>query len=261
MNKKSITLNNNSNSIKVNKTNVNINYTSIIPNKRYKKNSKLDEIKKNQKLLNGRILKNLTNITDLTEIPNNHYNSINQEKYNLIKSPIEGNIIMKPLNLKGMLNESKNLYTYKCLTMRGEQSKNKILTSMKDELSKTGNNKIKMQIKDDKCSINIINKVSPNKNLNNNNAVFETTPFRIKEILLTQLPRYNIIINQKISKNNFFVFHCLKGVLKAIIELSRIKGTNYIYVHIKSLSGSQRDFLQLKRDILTIIRNFITISI
>ena len=256
MNKNSITLNNNSDSLKINKTNIDINYTTIIPNKRYIKNSKLEQIKQNQKLLNSKILNHLTNNADIAEIPINHYNSLNQEKYNLIKSPVDSNTRMKPLNLKGTFKENKNLYTCKCLTMRGEQSKNKILTSINDELSQNGNTEIKKQKKDDKYTINIINKVSPNKNLNNNNEIFETTPFKIKDILLTQLPRYNITINQKISKNNFFVFHCLKGVLKVIVELSQIKGSNYIYVHIKSLNGSQKDFLHLKRQILAIIRNY-----
>ena len=168
---------------------------------------------------------------------------------------------MKPLNLKGIINESKNACVYKSLTMRGEQNNNKILTSIKDELAKSGNNKNKIQYKKDNSIIHIINKVSPNKNAINNDAIFEVTPFKIKHILLTQLPKYNININQKSSKNNYFVFHCLKGLVKIIIELLQIKGNERIFVQMKCFSGSQKEFLFIRKQILGIINNYKNINI
>ena len=257
INKKTITLvNNNSNSIIINKTNTNI---TNIPNNRYKVNKKIEQIKQNKKLLNYKYIKNISNNSYITENQIINYNQLNQEKNNFKKSPL--NMKMKPLNLKGIINESKNTCVYKSLTMRGEQNNNKILTSIKDELAKSGNNKNKIQYKKDNSIIHIINKVSPNKNAINNDAIFEVTPFKIKHILLTQLPKYNININQKSSKNNYFVFHCLKGLVKIIIELLQIKGNERIFVQMKCFSGSQKEFLFIRKQILGIINNYKNINI
>ena len=106
-----------------------------------------------------------------------------------------------------------------------------------------------------------LNKLSPNKNIINYDALFEITPFKIKDILLTQLPRYNININQKSSENNYFVFHCLKGLIKIIIELYQIKGNNYIFVQMKCFSGNQKDFLNIRKQILGIINHFKSIDL
>ena len=140
--------------------------------------------------------------------------------------------------------------------MRGEQAKNKIIMSMKHELIKRGNNINKIKNRDENISIHIINKVSPNKNIINNDAVFEMNPIKIKNILLTQLPKYNITISRKSSKNNYFIFHCLKGLVKLIIELLKIKRNNSIFVQIKYFSGNQKEFLYLRKQILGIIHNF-----
>ena len=261
LNSKGITFTDNSNSTIIKKVNANNILNNNIPNQKIKVNSKIQQIKQNKKFLNSKFLKNITNNSYLTEMPFSHYNFLNQERNSSKKSPVNANIKMKPLNLKGIINESKNSYTYKCLTMRGEQPKNKILISIKDELSKNENNNNKNQTKDGKCSINLITRVSPNKNMINNDAIFDLTPFKIRDILLKQLPKYNIIINQKISKNNYFVFHCIRGLLKIIIELSQIKGTNFIFVHMKFFSGNQKDFFKLRNQILGIIHNYQNISL
>ena len=253
-----ITINNNSNSI-INKTNTSV-CNNINKKNKCEMNSKIEKIKQNKNLINKIFYKNISNNSYITEIPISRYNILNQEKNNSKKSPDFKNdkIKMKPLNLKGILNE--NSYIYKSLTIRGEQEKNKIIFSMKDELSKGGNTK-KIPYKDEKNPMYIINKLSPNKNIINYDALFEITPFKIKDILLTQLPRYNININQKSSENNYFVFHCLKGLIKIIIELYQIKGNNYIFVQMKCFSGNQKDFLNIRKQILGIINHFKSIDL
>ena len=139
--------------------------------------------------------------------------------------------------------------------MRGEQEKNKILFTKRDELSKSGNNK-NIKKKDDKNLLYIINKVSPNKNFINNDAIFELTPLKIKDILMNYLPKYNININHTSSKNNYFVFQCLKGSVKIIIELLQIKeNNNLIFIRMKCFSGNQKEYLIIRKQILGIINN------
>ena len=241
INKKIITLNNNSNSILINKTNTKINPKNFYHNNKCKINPKIEQIKKNRKLLNKNFYKNATSNSDMAEIP--------ASKYNTKKSPLK----IKPLNLKGIIIDNKNSYICKSSTMRGEQAKNKIVNSMKDKLSKSGNNPKKIDYKDEK---NKINKISPNTITIYKDAIFEINPLKIKDILLAQLPTYNISINQKSSKDNYFVFHCLKGLINIIIELSQITGNNYIFVQIKCLSGNQKEFDNIRRQILGIIRDF-----
>ena len=253
-NKKAITVNNNSNSVLINNANNTI--INNNQNKKFKLNPKLEQMKQNKKLINTKILKNISNYSYHTEVPIIHYNLSHQDKNNSQKSPPSTNIKMKPLNLKGLINESKNSYVCKSLTMRGEQAKNKIIMSMKHELIKRGNNINKIKNRDENISIHIINKVSPNKNIINNDAVFEMNPIKIKNILLTQLPKYNITISRKSSKNNYFIFHCLKGLVKLIIELLKIKRNNSIFVQIKYFSGNQKEFLYIRKQILGIIHNF-----
>ena len=246
--RKSIGISNNSNSIIVNKINLNTNYN-------FKKNSKVEQIKKNQKLVNCRYLKSISNNLYNTEILTSNYSLLNQGKYSYKKSI--GNIQMKPLNLKGLMNDNVNFYTYRTLTMRGEQNNNKFLIGMKDELSKSGNNnKNKIQNKDEIIDIHDINKISPSKNIISKDTTFNLSPFEIKNILMNQLPKYNISIIQKISKTNFFVFHCSKGLNKIIIELFQIKGNNNIFVQIKFVSGNHKEFAAIRKQIITTISNF-----
>ena len=73
---------------------------------------------------------------------------------------------------------------------------------------------------------------------------------------MNQLPKYNISIIQKISKTNFFVFHCSKGLNKIIIELFQIKGNNNIFVQIKFISGNHKEFAAIRKQIITTISNF-----
>ena len=253
--KKVITANNNSNSILINKTNNTI--INNNQNKKFKLNPKLDQIKQNKKLINTKLLKNISNYSYHTEVPIIHYNLSHQDKKNNSKkSPQSSNIKMKPLNLKGIISENKNSCECKSLTMRGEQPKSKIIMSMKHELIKRENNNNKIKNKDGNSSIHIINKVSPDKNIINSDAVFEMNPIKIQNILLTILPKYNITISRKSSKKNYFVFHCLKGLVKIIIELLQIKRNNSIFVQIKYFSGNQKEFLYLRKQILGIIHNF-----
>ena len=250
-NKKSVNLNNNSNSIIINKTNININNA----NKKYKTNSKIEQIKQSQNLLNTKN-KNFSNNSYITEIPNINFTLINQDKNNSKnskKSP--KNVKLKPLNLKGILNDRKTSYAYKSLTMRGEQSKNKILISMKDELSKSSHNKNKVKKEEKSCGTHIINKISPSENISND-AIFIVSPFKIRDILMNQLPKSGIYIKQKSTKNNYFVFLCLKGSVIMIIELLQIKENNYIYVNIKYFSGNQNEFVMIRKQILLIINRF-----
>ena len=176
-----------------------------------------------------------------------------QQKNFLEKSHINENIKMKPLNLKGIMNENKNSDAYKSLTTRGEQAKQQIIISMRDELSKNGNCKNKMH---EKYPIQIIKEVYQNKNIIKNDAVFEIVPLKIKDILFLHLPRYNIEINQKNSKDNYFVFHCSKGFLKILIELLKLKENNFIFVKMRLISGSQKDFMLIRKQILDIIHNY-----
>ena len=261
-NKRIMTLiNNNSNSIIINKANTNTNTNINQPN-RYKVNKKIEQIKLNKKLINYNFLKNISNKSNNTENFVINSNQINQDRNNRKISPLD--IKMKPLNIKGLINENKSSYVYKSLTMRGEQNNNRIIKSINDELSKSGNNKIHINNKKDNSvisSVHLINKISPNKNLINNDAIFEITPFKIKDILLSQLPKYNININQKSSKNNDFVFHCFKGLVKIIIELLKIKGNDLIFVKMKCFSGNQKEFLFIRKKILGIINSFKNINI
>ena len=255
--KKSMNLNNNSNSIIINKTNININN---ITNNRYKTNSKIEQIKQSQNLLNSKNMKNFSNNSYITEIPNINFTLLNQDKNNSKnskKSP--KNVKLKPLNLKGILNDRKSSYVYKSLTMRGEQSKNKILISMKDELSKSSHNKNKVKKEEKSCGTHIINKISPTENISNE-AVFGISPFKIRDILMSQLPKSGIYIKQKSTKNNYFVFLCYKGSLIMIIELLQIKGNNYIFVNIKYFSGNQNEFIMIRKQILLIINRFKNIA-
>ena len=250
-NQKSVNLNNNSNSTIINKTNIIKNNE----NKKYKTNSKIEQIKQSQNLLNSKN-KNFSNNSYITEIPNINFTLINQDKNNSKtskKSP--KNMKLKPLNLKGILNDRKNSYAYKSLTMRGEQSKNKILISMKDELSKSSHNKNKVKKEEKSCGIHIINKISRIENISND-AIFIVSPFKIKDILMNQLPKSGIYIKQKSTKNNYFVFLCLKGSVIMIIELLQIKENNYIFVNIKYFSGNQNEFIMIRKQILLIINRF-----
>ena len=241
--KKSITLTNNSNSILVNKTNINLNNKS-------KLNLKIGLIKQKHKLSSFKCLKANKNNSLILEIPtSSNSNLLNQAKLNNKKNLV--NMHIKPLNLKGIINENINTNTYKSLTMREEQNKNKIMKEIKDELLK---NNIKN--KEERNDINIIKKVSPNKNFINNDAIFDLSPFKIKDILLNQLPKNNISIKQKSSKSNYFIFQCIKGLLKIMIELLMIKGNNSIFIQMKFFSGNQNEYKAIRSQILGIIKNF-----
>ena len=253
MDKKAITtLNNNSNSIIINRANTNININN---NKRYKKITRIEQINQKKKLISNKFVKSITNYSYVNDNSTNNFNLLSQEKNNSKKSPSNLHIKIQPLIIKGIINENKNSYCFKSLALRGEQEKNKILFTKRDELSKSGNNK-NIKKKDDKNLLYIINKVSPNKNFINNDAIFELTPFKIKDILMNYLPKYNININHTSSKNNYFVFQCLKGSVKIIIELLQIKeNNNLIFIHMKCFSGNQKEYLLIRKQILGIINN------
>ena len=80
-------------------------------------------------------------------------------------------------------------------------------------------------------------------------AIFGMSPFKIRDLLLTHLPKNDINIKQKSTSNNYFVFLCLKGTVKMIVELLQIKGTNFILVHMKYYSGNQDEFAIIKKQI------------
>ena len=142
--------------------------------------------------------------------------------------------------------------------MRGEQNNNNILFNMKHESSKNKNkpNKINnIHNKDEKSLIKGITKISPNKVYINNDAIYDISPFKMKEILLKQFPKNNITIIQKSIKGNYFTFHCIKGEIQFIIELSQIKGNNNILVQMKCTSGNQNEFIRIRSQILGIINS------
>jgi hypothetical protein len=251
-NRKTITLFNNSNSILINRTNFNLSKNKSTT----RQNPKIEKIKQKQKLVNCKHLKNISDNSYSIEIPLSKSNLIEKAKLNLKKSPI--NIKMNPLNLKVFINEKKNSNIYKSLTMRGDQNNNNILFNMKQESSKNKNktNKINnINIKDEKFVIKGISKISPNKKILNNDAIYDISPFKMKDILLNQCPKNNITIIQKSIKGNFFTFHCIKGEVQLIIELSQIKGNNNILVQMKCTSGNQKEFIKVRKQILGIINN------
>ena len=249
-NRKTITLSNNSNSIVINRTNLNLNQNKST----IRQNPKIEKIKQKQKLLN--LKHHVSDNSYSTEIPLSKSNLIEKAKLNMKKSPI--NMKMNPLNLKVFINEKKNSNIYKSLTMRGEQNNNNILFNMKHESSKNKNkpNKINnIHNKDEKSLIKGITKISPNKVYINNDAIYDISPFKMKEILLKQFPKNNITIIQKSIKGNYFTFHCIKGEIQFIIELSQIKGNNNILVQMKCTSGNQNEFIRIRSQILGIINS------
>ena len=250
--RKTITLSNNSNSIVINRTNLNLNQNKST----IKQNSKIEKIKQKQKLLNFKHLKNVSDNSYSTEIPLSKSNLIEKVKLNLKKSPI--NMKMNPLNLKAFINEKNNYNIYKSLTMRGEQKNNNILLNMKNESSKNKNkNTYNIQNKDEKFAMQRITKISPNKNYINNDAIYGISPFKMRDILLNQLPKNNITILQKSIKGNYFTFHCIKGEVQLIIELSQIKGNNNILILTKLISGNKNEFIRIRKNILGIINNYL----
>ena len=250
--KKLMNFNNNSNSIIINKNNANAQNANNGANQYKMNNQKIEQIKQAQNYFrNLKNHKNFANNSYATENPNNNY--ILSDKNNKKKSPI--NMKMKPLNLKRVLNDRKNSCVYKSLTMRGEKSKNKILISIRDELSKSGKNRNKVKITDKLDNKHIINTVNLNQKMNKE-AVFGISPFKLRDILLTQLPKNDITIKQKSTTNNYFVFLCSKGTVKMIIELLQIKGSNYILVYMKYNCGIQEEFSMMRKQILTILNRF-----
>lgn len=236
------TFSNKSNSIIINKVKVNLNQND---KKQYKK---IKKIKNQQKLLNFKSLKNWNNSYN-TEVPLTKNKTLDQSKFNFKKSPI--NMKMKPLNLKGFIksNNNNNPYSFKSLTMRGDKSNNDILI-VKDEISTSGN--ITQNNNQEKY---VIKQIKKNEKFINNDAIFDISPLKIKDILLNVLPVNNIFITQKSSKDNYFIFHCFKGKLKLIIELLQIKENNYVFMKIKCFSGNQKEFVTIRKKILGIINN------
>jgi len=253
-NRKTITLSNNSNSIVMNRTNLNLK-----PNKgSTKQNPKIEKIKQKQKLLNFKHLKNISDNSYSTEIPLSKSNLIEKAKLNLKKSPL--NMKMNPLNLKVFINEKKSSNIYKSLTMRGDQKNNNIISNMKHESSKTKNKANKtnnIHNKDEKSVMQGINIISPNKNYINNDEIYDISPFKMKDILLNLFPKNNITIMQKSIKGNYFTFHCIKGEIQFIIKLSQIKGNNKILVQMKCTSGNQNEFIRTRKQILGIINTYL----
>jgi hypothetical protein len=233
--------------------NVNTNNNILINPIKNRVNPKIEQIKQTQNFINFKNPKNFTNNSYLTDLPNNNNNNILSDRNHSKKSP--NNLKMKPLNLKRVLNDRKNSYVYKSLTMRGDQAKNKILISIKDELLKSGKNKNKVKKNDKLDNKQIINTVSLNQKMQKD-AIFGMSPFKIRDLLLTHLPKNDINIKQKSTSNNYFVFLCLKGTVKMIVELLQIKGTNFILVHMKYYSGNQDEFAIIKKQILSILNRF-----
>ena len=231
--------------------NLNTNNNILINPIKNRVNPKIEQIKQTQNFINFKNHKNFTNNSYLTDLPNN--NNILSDRNHSKKSP--NNLKMKPLNLKRVLNDRKNSYVYKSLTMRGDQAKNKILISIKDELLKSGKNKNKVKKNDKLDNKQIINTVSLSQKMNKD-AIFGISPFKLRDLLLTQLPKNDINIKQKSTSNNYFVFLCLKGTVKMIVELLQIKGSNFILVHMKYYSGNQDEFAMIKKQILSILNRF-----
>ena len=256
-NRKTITLSNNSNSIVINRTNLNLNQNKST----IRQNPKIEKIKQKQKLLNLKHLKNISDNSYSKEIPLSKSNLIEKAKLNMKKSPI--NMKMNPLNLKVFINGQKNLNIYKSLTMRGDQNNNNILFNMKQESSKNKNKANKTNKnnnifnKDEKCVIKGITKISPNKNNINNDAIYDISPFKMKDILFKIFPKNNITIIQKSIKGNYFTFHCIKGEIQFIIELLQIKGNNNILLQMKFTSGNQKEFISIRNQILGIINSYL----
>ena len=235
------TFSNKSNSIIINKVKVNLNQNDI------RQNQKIKQIKNQKNILNFKNIKNWNNSYN-TEIPITKNKTLDQSKFNFKKSPI--NMKMKPLNLKGFIkSNNNNPFSFKSLTMRGDKTNNDILIA-KDELS-TSENKTQNNYQEKY----VIKKIKKNEKYINNDAIFDMTPMKIKDILLNQLPINNIFISQKSSKENYYVFHCFKGKLKLIIELFQIKENNFVFIKIKCFSGNQKDFVIIRKKILGIINN------
>ena len=249
-NRKTITLSNNSNSIVINRTNLNLNQNKST----IRQNPKIEKIKQKQKLLNFKHLKNISDNSYSKEIPLSKSNLIDKVKLNLKKSPI--NMKLNPLNLKVFINEQKNSNIYKSLTMRGDQNNNNILFNMKHETSKNKNKANNMFNKDKKSVIQGITKFSPNKKYLNNDAIYDISIFKMKDILLNIFPTNNITIIQKSIKGNYFTFHCIKGEIHFIIELSQIKGNNNILLQMKCTSGNKKEFIRIRKQILGIINSY-----
>jgi hypothetical protein len=210
-------------------------------------NQKIKQIKNKQKLLNVKNIKNWNNSYN-TEIPLTKNKTLDQSKFNFKKSP--KNMKMKPLNLKGFIkSNNNNPYSFKSLTVRGDKINNDIFI-IKDELSTSGN-----KTQNNFQEKYVIKKIKRNEKFINNDAIFDISPLKIKDILLNQLPINNIFITQKSSKENYYVFHCFKGKLKLIIELFQIKENNFVFIKIKCFSGNQKDFVIIRKKILGIINN------
>ena len=208
------TFSNKSNSIIINKAKSNLNKNDK------RKNQIIKQINNNQKLINFKNIKNWNN-SYTTEVPLTKNKTLDQSKFNIKKSPI--NMKMKPLNLKGFIkSNNNNPYSFKSLTMRGDKTNNDILFA-KDELSTSGN-----KTQNNNQENYVIKKIKKNEKFINNDAIFDISPLKIKDILLNQLPINNIFITQKSSKENYFIFHCFKGKVKLIIELLQIKENNFV---------------------------------
>jgi hypothetical protein len=211
-------------------------------------NQKIKQIKNKQKLLNVKNIKNWNNSYN-TEIPLTKNKTLDQSKFNFKKSP--KNMKMKPLNLKGFIkSNNNNPYSFKSLTVRGDKINNDIFI-IKDELSTSGN-----KTQNNFQEKYVIKKIKKNEKFINNDAIFDISPLKIKDILLNQLPINNIFISQKSSKDNYFIFHCFKGKIKLIIELLQIKENNFVFLKINCFSGNQKEFVIIRKKILGIINNF-----
>ena len=90
----------------------------------------------------------------------------------------------------------------------------------------------------------------------NKDAIFRISPFKLRDLSLTPLPKNDININQKSTSNNYFVFLCLKGTAKMIVELLQIKRSNFVFVHMKYYSWNQDEFAMIQKQILTILNIF-----
>ena len=251
LNRKTITFSNNSNSIIINRANLNQNQNQNKSSS--KQNPKIEKIKQKQKILNIKHLKKVSNNSYSTENTLSKSNLIDKAKLNLKKSPL--NTKVNPLNLKVFINDKNNSNIYKSLTMRGEQ--NKILFKMKRESTKNKNKNSNVHNKEEKTVVQVINQISPNKNNINNDAIYDILPFKMKEILFILFPKNNIIIIQKSTKSNFYTFHCIKGEIQFIIELSQIRGNNNTMVQMKCISGNLKEFVRIRKQILAIINSYL----
>ena len=244
--KKSFTIINQSNSNIMNNTNENI-IQKINNIKKISKIRPINKIKNKNKIQSN--IQNKKDISYNSELPINSISIENlsiRNNHSKKKSPQYKHY--KLLNLKGTINNKKN-FLEKPKTVRGEESRSKILEEIQNEITKKEKSKISNR------NYYLIKKISKYKNEIREEEMVNIAPLKIKEILIKNLPKNDFSICHKIAKSNYFVFHCVKGLMKIIIELMRIKENNYVYVSIKYISGNKKDFINIKKQIWDIINN------